>query len=209
MPFGKKLRKQISDSFLKINSPVELLLFSSGRYPKVDEQIEAALKEISSLSQKLSFKMYNLGSPEAKKAEVTQGPAIVLRGKEKGRIRFLGFPSEKEFPVFVMDILQVSGVKQNISENIVKQAAQMPKTKTHIEVFEIPSCAYSPIAVKLAHDLAMLNPNVTADMVDILLFPGLVRKYSIKDTPTTVINGKIKIEGIQPLSKLLDILKKY
>lgn len=208
MPLGKKLEKQIAAALSKMESPVELLLFTSGRYPKVEAEMEAALRDISSLSRKLSLKKYGLDSNEAKKEDVRRGPAIVLRGKAKGRIRFFGFPSGYQFPVFIMDIVDVSGAKGEVKREIAKKAMETPKTRTLLEVFEIPSCSYSPIAVKAAHDIAIFNPNVTADMVDILLFPELVRKYKIRETPTTVINGKAKIAGIMPLSKLLIALGK-
>ena len=58
MPLSKKLRKHISDSFSKLQSSVEVLLFTSGKYPKVEDEMETALTEIVSLSPKLSLKKY-------------------------------------------------------------------------------------------------------------------------------------------------------
>ncbi|NYZ77736.1 hypothetical protein H0O02_05495, partial [Candidatus Micrarchaeota archaeon] len=105
MPLGKKLEKELAASLSKIASPVEILLFTSGRYPKAEAEMEAALRDISSLSRKLSLKKYGLDSSEAKREDVKRGPAIVLRGRAKGRVRFFGFPSGYQFPVFIMDIL--------------------------------------------------------------------------------------------------------
>jgi len=190
-----------------MKSPVEILLFTSGKYPKVEKEIEQALSEITELDRKLSFKKFKVNSAMAKKENVKKGPVIMLHGKEKGKVRFLGFPSAYEFPVFILDILNVSGVKQHI-DKVSEAKAKKIRKKTHIEVFQMPPCAYSPIAVKMAHDIAILNRNVTADMVDALLFPELVRKYKIKETPTTVIDGRTKLYGLMPISEILDALEK-
>lgn len=208
MPLNKKLRKRISDSFSKIQSHVEVLLFTSGKYPKVEDEMETALTEIVSLSPKISLKKFKINSAAAKKENVKKGPAIVLHGKEKGKVRFFGFPSGYQFPVFIMDILDVSGAKQGIKKRIPKGGIKVPKKRMQLEVFQMPPCSYSPIAMKMAHDIAILNKNVTADMVDALLFPELVRKYKIKEIPTTVINGKTKIVGVRPFPELLKILAK-
>lgn len=206
MALSKKLKRQISSSFSKIKSPVEIMLFVSGKYPKVEKGMESALKEITSLSRKLSFKKYRAGSPSAKKYDVKRGPVIVLHGKEKGKIRFLGFPSGYLFPVFIMDILEVSGAKQKVVG--AAAAEKVPHAKTSIEVFAMPPDKYSPIAGKMAHDVAFFNPNVTADVIDALLFPELTRKYGVKEIPTTIINGKKKIFGAVPFAKLVEMLEK-
>lgn len=208
MALSRKLKKKISDSFSKIKSPVEVMFFVSGKYPRVEKQMETALKEILSLNKKLKLSKYKVNSAQAGKYEVKKGPAIVIHGKERGKVRFFGFPSGYLFPIFVLDILEASGVKQKVGELSAIKAKRNPKKKTNIEVFAMPSENYSPIAVKVAHDVALLNPNVTADAIDALLFPELVRKYGINEMPTTVINGKRKIFGVIPFHRLVYILGK-
>lgn len=206
LALSKKMKKQVSGSFSKIKSPVEVLLFTSGKYPRVETQTEAAMKEILSLSKKLKFKKYKISSSQARKYGIGKAPAIVLNGKEKGKIRFFGFPSGYLFPIFVMDILQASGVKQKIAPESAKKAETAPKKKTKIEVFVMPNDSRSSIAAKIAHDMGMLNKNVTADVIDTLLFPEMVRKYRIRKIPTTVINGRKKMFGVIPFSRLVEML---
>lgn len=198
MALSRKLKKQISESFSKVKSPVEVMLFVSGRYPKVEKEIESALKEILSLNKKLSFSKYKVNSSIGKKYELKKGPAIVINGKEKGKIRYFGFPSGYLFPVFVMDIVEAS---------VGGKKAALVKKKAHLEVFAMPPDKYSPIAGKIAHDIALASQNVTADIIDALLFPELVRKYNVKEIPTTIINGKKKVPGVVMLPKLVKMLR--
>jgi len=202
MALSSTLQKTISDYLSKMKGPVKLLFFASGRYPKAEREIADALAEMASLSKKLSLEKYRVGSAEAKKYEVDRGPAIVVAGKQKGKVRFFGFPSGYQFPIFLMDILEASGVGQRINPKAVKKAKGLRK-KTRIEVFEISASVDSPVAVKLAHDIAMMNENVTADMVDAFLFPELVKKYRIRETPATVINGKPAFTGVRSIHQLL------
>lgn len=48
---------------------------------------------------------------------------------------------------------------------------------------------------RLAHQLAILSPHVTADAIDASLFPDLVRRYQIYSTPALVINDREPIFG--------------
>ncbi len=192
----------ISKSLSKLKGNVKLLLFTSGKYKKVEKQVEAALEEIVLLNKKLSLKKYDAGSKKAKMEGIETGPVILIEGKQKGEIRFFGFPSGYQFPIFIMDVLEASGAKQNINPKIAKRAKGIKK-KTRIQVFEMPACTRSPIAVKVAHDIAMINENVTADMVDAFLFPELIKKYKIRHTPATVINGKLAFTGVRTLDQLV------
>ena len=198
MPLNKKLKKQITDSFSKIRSPVEVMLFVSGKYPKVEKEMETALKEILSLNKKLSFSKYKVSSSMGKKYELKKGPAIIIHGKEKGKVRYFGFPSGYLFPIFVMDIVEAS---------VGGKKAASVKKKIHLEVFAMPPDKYSPIAGKIAHDVALASNNVTADIIDALLFPELVRKYKVKEIPTTIINDRKLVPGVIMLPKLVKMLK--
>lgn len=202
MALSKKLKKTISGSLSELKKPVRILLFTSGRYPKVEKEIEMAMNEIVSLNGKLSLEKYKVDSRKAKSEGITNGPVIMIDGEQKGKIRFFGFPSGYQFPIFIMDVLEASGARQKINPKVAKQAKAIKK-KTRIQVFEMPACTYSPIAVKVAHDIAIINENVTADMVDAFLFPELIKKYGIRETPATVINGKLAFTGVRTLHQLV------
>jgi len=52
--------------------------------------------------------------------------------------------------------------------------------------------------VKLAHEMAIENEQITADMVEAMEFPDLARKYQVRTVPKTVVNDAIELVGALP-----------
>jgi predicted DsbA family dithiol-disulfide isomerase len=57
--------------------------------------------------------------------------------------------------------------------------------------------------VVLAHQLALANEHITADMIEASEFPHLANKYQVYGVPRTVINETIHLEGAYPEEMLL------
>jgi len=52
--------------------------------------------------------------------------------------------------------------------------------------------------VTLAHEMAMLNPMITATAVEATEFPDLARRFRVTGVPKTVVNDEIEILGGLP-----------
>jgi predicted DsbA family dithiol-disulfide isomerase len=50
----------------------------------------------------------------------------------------------------------------------------------------------------LAHKLAIANPHVAADVVEVSEFPEVAQRYQIYGVPKTVINDRVEFEGALP-----------
>lgn len=61
---------------------------------------------------------------------------------------------------------------------------------------------------RLAHQIAMLSPQVTADVIEATEFPQLSRQYRVQAVPKTVINNRHEIVGAIPESYFLQELAK-
>ena len=82
-----------------------------------------------------------------------------------------------------------------------------------IQVFVTPTCPYCPAAVRMAHKLAMANPNIYGEAVEATEFPALSQKFYVMGVPKTVINeGAVQFEGAYPeddfVEKVLEAYKK-
>lgn len=51
--------------------------------------------------------------------------------------------------------------------------------------------------------MAMENPHVTADVVEVIEFPYFSQKYRVRGVPKTVINESIQFEGAVPEAQFL------
>ena len=64
----------------------------------------------------------------------------------------------------------------------------------------------------MAHAMAMVNPKVVSEVVEVSEFPDLARRYQVRGVPKTVINDKVEFLGAVPeeafLSYLLEALAK-
>ena len=92
-----------------------------------------------------------------------------------------------------------------------------PKDKIEIiefiKVFVTPTCPYCPVAVRVAHKIAMANPNVVGEMVEATEFSALSQKFNVMGVPKTVIDdGKVTFEGGVPedmfISKVMEAFNK-
>ena len=82
------------------------------------------------------------------------------------------------------------------------------KTPVTFQVFVTPTCPYCPQAVVLAHQFAMENPLIEAEMVEAMEFPDLSDQYGVSGVPHTVINeGAGEIVGAVPEAQLLEKLQ--
>ena len=56
----------------------------------------------------------------------------------------------------------------------------------------------------MAHQFAMENEKITADMVEAMEFPHLSQRYGVMGVPKTMANGKGVAEGALPEELLLE-----
>jgi predicted DsbA family dithiol-disulfide isomerase len=50
----------------------------------------------------------------------------------------------------------------------------------------------------MAHMMAMENPLITADVVEVAEFPHLGQRYQVMGVPKTVFNDTVSVEGAVP-----------
>jgi len=84
------------------------------------------------------------------------------------------------------------------------------KTPVHLEVFVTPTCSYCPMQVRLVHSLALINDNITGDMILSTEFPEEAAKNKVFSVPTTKITKKESrfVEGVMGARNLLNEIMK-
>ena len=124
-------------------------------------------------------------------------PVIVSRRIQEIRSQLYGVPAGYEFSTLVKDIVQASRGETALSAETKKMLGTI-KRPVHLQVFVTPTCPYCPGMVSLAHQFAMENGNIEADMIEVTEFPQLAVKYNVAGVPKTVINENIELIGLQP-----------
>ncbi len=206
---SEKDRNYLKNEFKKLDRSVKLIVFTQENECQYCRETRQLSEELAQLSPKIGTEIVTF-APEgevAKQYGIDKIPAIVL--VEDGPqpldygIRFYGIPSGYEFGTLVEGIQMVSAGDSGFPSEIKHKVAQIDKP-VHMQVFITPTCPYCPQAVHLAHQMAMENPNVRADMVEAIEFPHLSNKYHVMGVPRTVINEKYHLEGAAPGAMVLN-----
>jgi len=167
------------------------------------------LEELAALSQKINLEVYDFVANQGKAQEfgVDKIPATIISGKEEYKVRYFGIPAGYEFTSLVEDIVDVSKGKSRLPPPLIDKVKSITKP-LHIQVFVTPTCPYCPKVVRTAHQLAIENPNITADMVESIEFPHLANRYLVMAVPKTVINDKVEFVGALPEGQVIEYVLK-
>lgn len=200
-------RINIEKRFKDLDQPVRILNFSQEMECAYCKETRQLLEELAALSDKITLEVYDLIKDQAVAEQfgIDKLPATVVMGEKDYGIRLYGIPSGFEFSTLLEDILLVSRRDSRLSPETRRQLAEVTEP-TRIQVFVTPTCPYCPRAVVLAHQFAMENDLITADMVEVTEFPHLAQRYGVRGVPKTVANEVSVAEGALPETHLLNNL---
>ena len=125
-------------------------------------------------------------------------------GEDTG-IRFSGIPGGHEFNSFVLAMLHASGTPLKVDDS-VKGIVKGVKEELNFEVFISLSCHNCPDVVQALNQFALLNPNITSEMIDGGLYQSLVSEHDIQGVPSVYLNGELFANGKVDASTLIDKL---
>lgn len=198
------MKEQILELFAPIENQVTIHLFVKDHDCLYCNDTTSLVTQVAELSDKIVVETHK-DETEAAAYGVKHFPGIVLHGKEKYKVRFYGIPAGHEFGAFIGSIVDVSTGIVPLDADIIEDIASIDKP-IHILVFTTPQCPYCPGAVRMAHQAAIINPLIEADMVEALEFQDLAQKYGVFGVPKSIFNEKVSAEGLTPPEMFLDKL---
>jgi glutaredoxin-like protein len=171
------------------------------------EETRALLEDVAALSNQITLTVHDVrAEPDlAREAGVTRVPTLVLRGAARGVVRYLGIPAGLEFGTLLEDLAAVSGGTTTLGNETRTKLATLTKP-VHVQVFVTPTCPYCPTVASLAHQAAVENANVTADVIEISEFPDLAARYHVRGVPMVVMNDIVELVGAQPEAAFVDAM---
>ncbi len=155
----------------------------------VSDKIEVTTNEIPKLRNAMSF-------------------TLLADGEETGII-FSGIPGGHEFTSLIVALLQAGGRELKLDESIqakIKAVSQPLCFETFISL----SCHNCPDVVQSLNQFALLNKNITNEMIDGNVYPELVEERGLQGVPAVFLDGKPFANGKIDTAVLLDkLLEKY
>lgn len=195
---NKDILSAISEYTRKMTSDVTLVL-QPGEHGKRQELVDF-LTQLVSASDRLSL-------VEADR-QLASGISFTLESNnEPTGVIFSGIPGGHEFNSLILAVLQAGGTGNKLDAGITQLIASV-KDKLHFEVFVSLSCHNCPDVVQALNQFALINPNISSEMIDGGLFPEVIEERSIQGVPSVYLNGELfangKIDAAQLLAKLQD-----
>mgnify|MGYP000217420827 CR=1 FL=1 len=182
----------------KMTNKVSLVL-QTGDHDKRDE-LKDFLRQLCSVSENLTLieRDDNLRSPVTFYLDVD--------GRNNG-IHFSGIPSGHEFNSLILAILQSSGTELKLDSTLTSMVQKVVED-LHFEVFISLSCHNCPDVVQSLNQFALLNENISTEMIDGGLFQPLIDERNIQGVPSVYLNGELfangKIDTAQLIDKLIE-----
>ena len=202
----EKDRRKVSEMLSRgMKENVKLVVFTQEFECDFCKETRSIAEELSELNSKIIVEKYDLmkDSEKAKEYGVERIPAIVIVGNGNKGVRYFGIPSGYEFSGLLEDIMDASSRKTHLSEETIQKVKAIDRD-VHIQVFVTPTCPYCPRAVRTAHQMAMINGRIKADMVESIEFPELANRYAVMAVPKIVINENVSFEGALPEAEFLE-----
>lgn len=188
------LKTQLGSYLNNIVRPIELTVFTND-FAKSAE-LESLAKDIASLSDQVSvvFRANDAG----RVPRMAVGPV-----GEAPRVTFAGVPMGHEFTSLVLALLQAGGHPSKEAPELLEQVKGLTKPM-NFEVYISLSCHNCPDVVQAVNLMAVLNPNITATMIDGGVFPQEVEELGIMAVPTLMLNGEPLGNGRMTLEEIVN-----
>lgn len=186
--------KPVLDRFEK---PITLRLYKDDS--ELSYENEKLLKELASLSDKVSYEMKNA------EPGLEHTISIVRNDGTEAGLYFHGVPGGHEFNSFILAMYNTAGPGQDIGEDNEKRIAAI-QDKKDVTIAVSLSCTMCPDLVAAAERIAAAGDKVTVHVYDLAHYPDLQNKYNIMSVPCLIVNDKDIHFGKRGVAELLDIL---
>ncbi len=195
-----EIKQALGQYFANLQKPLTLVL-QTGEHSKRAE-LAGFLADLCAISDNLKFEERD-----------TQGElrspvsfALEVDGQASG-IVFSGIPGGHEFNSLILATLHASGHEMKLDASVQNLVSRVSKPM-RFEVFISLSCHNCPDVVQALNQFALLNPNISSEMIDGGLFPKLIEERDIQGVPSVYLNGELfgtgKVDAAQMLDKLIE-----
>lgn len=203
------LRGQIQGVLARFENKISLVSIVDENNAKSIELRDLVL-DIADLGDKVEALIYKKGeNPEMEdKVHTDKFPIVAILNKdsEYTGVKFHGVPGGHELNSFLIAMYNIAGPGQEINANVLNDIKSIDK-KLNIKVGVSLSCHVCPDVVMAAQRIAIENPNIETEMLDLSHFPELKNKHKIMSVPAIIVNDEKVYFGGKKLEEIVKLLK--
>jgi thioredoxin reductase (NADPH) len=210
--FDEALREQLVPIFEKFENHVGLVAFldsdDSGQ-ADFNQEIQAFLTEFGGMTDKVKVEFLRKGENPAreKQVNVTLFPTFAVLGPDGAYtgVQFHGVPGGHEINSFILALYNAAGPGQALEEDVLEKIRAV-KNKANLKIGVSLSCTLCPDVVAASQLIALKNPLIEAEMIDVARFPDFKNKHTIMSVPAIIVNDGKPSFGKKNLDELLALL---
>ncbi|MDR3047258.1 MAG: alkyl hydroperoxide reductase subunit F [Bacteroidales bacterium] len=190
-----QLKEQLKGIFAVLESNYILDITTPIQHENREELIEM-LTDVAETSDKIAIQIQEGVNLEF---------SILKEGKNTG-IKFRAIPNGHEFTSLLMALLNSDGKGKNIPDEPICNRVKALKGKIQLTTYVSLTCTNCPDIVQSLNLMALLNANITHEMVDGAIYSEEAEQLKIQAVPTVYANGKLLHVGKSDFGTLLEEL---
>lgn len=202
------LRGQIAGILGRMENNVTLVTIVDPSNAKSIE-LRDLVMDIANLGDKLEAIVKTKGEDLAleEKVNADKFPVVALLDQDGNYagVKFHGVPGGHELNSFLLAIYNLAGPGQALDAQVLEAIKSLDK-KVNIKVAVSLSCHLCPDVVVSAQRIAIENPNVEAEMLDIANFPELKTKHKVMSVPCMIVNDEKIAFGSKSIQEMLNLI---
>lgn len=202
------LREQIATVLGRMENNVTLVTIVDPSNEKSIELRDLVI-DIADLADKLEAVVKTKGEDLDLEAKVNADkfPVVALVDKDGNYagVKFHGVPGGHELNSFLLAIYNLAGPGQALDAAVLEAIKGIDK-KVNIKVAVSLSCHLCPDVVVGAQRLAIENPNIETEMLDIANFPELKTKHKVMSVPCMIVNDEKVTFGSKTIQDMLNFI---
>ena len=186
------LREQVQGIFSQLEANYVLDISSPAKDESRNELVEL-LSDVADCSDKVSCRI-----KDGERVEF-----VLLKDEQPTGIRFRGVPNGHEFSSLLLAILNSDGKGKNIPDETTCNRVQALKGQIHLTTYVSLTCTNCPDVVQSLNLMAILNDNISHEMVDGAINQEEVDALKIQGVPAVFADGKLIHVGKADFGELL------
>lgn len=190
------LKEQLRGIFAELQGNYTFDIYVSKEHESRTELLEL-LEDLASTSDKISYNVNDAESLEF----------YILKNGKKTGIKFRGVPNGHEFTSLLLAILNLDGKGKNLPDEFITKRVKALKGKINLRTYVSLTCTNCPDIVQALNAMAVLNPNISHEMVDGAINQTEVDALKLQGVPAVFADGEFLHSGRGEFGELLSKLE--
>lgn len=190
------LLKLVKDAAASLPADVRLRFFGSDDFPSSSLETLQLCQFLSESGPRIRLEVHDSKNdgPLCERLDVLFFPALVIQGRNRGGLRFLGTPSGQSLRALVGSLEAASTGETGLPADVLSRLGSVKRT-VELKIFVRPDSEPCRRAALLGAELAVASGHFRTEVINHLDFPVMSRRYRIGSVPRTIVNGRIEIDG--------------